>query len=242
MSNNAAVTFNNINKTYRRADYEIIALDDLTLDIPKGDFFCLMGPSGSGKSTLLHLIAGIDTPSSGDLRVLNEDIFKKSEKELASWRGNNIGYIFQSFNLIPVLTALENVELPLLLTNLGKRDRMQRARTALEIVGLGDRKDHLPKQLSGGQEQRVAIARALVTDPEIILADEPTGELDAKSAEDVLNILSKLNESHGKTIILVTHDPKAMKHALNTCHLDKGKLERMPAESSQEQSAPLHLQ
>lgn len=224
----AAVSLRHVHKEFRRADYSIVALDDITIDIRQGDFFCLMGPSGSGKSTLLHLVAGIDRPTSGDIRVFGEQIGALGESELAGWRSENIGYVFQTFNLIPVLTALENVELPLLLTNLRRPERLRRARTALEIVGLGDRLGHLPKQLSGGQEQRVAIARALVTDPAIILADEPTGELDAASADDVLAILSTLNEKHGKTILMVTHDPRAQQHAHTSRYLDKGRMGAMP--------------
>ena len=224
----AAVSLRHVHKEFTRADYSIIALDDITIDIRRGDFFCLMGPSGSGKSTLLHLVAGIDRPTRGDIRVFGERIGALSESELAGWRSENIGYVFQTFNLIPVLTALENVELPLLLTNLRKSERLRRARTALEIVGLGDRLGHLPKQLSGGQEQRVAIARALVTDPAIILADEPTGELDAASADDVLAILSTLNQKHGKTILMVTHDPRAQQHAKTSRYLDKGRMGAMP--------------
>ena len=230
MSNNAAVSLRRIYKEYRRADYSVVALDDITLEIPKGEFFCLMGPSGSGKSTLLHLTAGIDRPTSGEIRVMGADIEKMGEHELAGWRSDTIGYVFQTFNLIPVLTALENVELPLLLTDLRKQERRRRARTALEIVGLGDRLEHLPKQLSGGQEQRVAIARAFVTDPAIILADEPTGELDAASADDVLSILTTLNKKHGKTVILVSHDPRAQHYAQTSRYLDKGKMTAMPVQ------------
>ena len=225
-----AVSLWQIYKEYRRADFAIVALDGITLEIRKGDFFCLMGPSGSGKSTLLHLVAGIDVPTSGEIRVLDDHIASMGERELARWRSENIGYVFQTFNLIPVLTALENVELPLLLTSMGRKDRLRRARTALEIVGLGDRLEHLPRQLSGGQEQRVAIARALVTDPAIVLADEPTGELDAASAEEVLSILQILNKDHGKTVIMVTHDPRAQKYARTSKYLDKGKLTGMPSE------------
>jgi putative ABC transport system ATP-binding protein len=224
----AAVSLRHIHKEYRRADFLIVALDDITIDIPKGEFFCLMGPSGSGKSTLLHLVAGIDRATSGEIRVLGDDLSGLNESELAGWRSENIGFVFQTFNLIPVLTAWENVELPLLLTTLSKKDRLRRARTALEIVGLADRLEHLPKQLSGGQEQRVAIARALVTDPAIILADEPTGELDAASADDVLAILSTLNKKHGKTIIMVTHDPRAQQYARTSRYLDKGRITEMP--------------
>lgn len=225
----SAVSVQQLHKEYRRADFSVIAIDSLTIDIRKGDFFCLMGPSGSGKSTLLHLIAGIDKPTSGEITVLGERIGDLGERELAKWRSENIGYVFQTFNLIPVLTAFENVELPLLLTNLSRKERQRRAGTALELVGLGDRLEHLPKQLSGGQEQRVAIARAVVTDPAIILADEPTGELDAASADDVLAILETLNKRHGKTVVMVTHDPRAQKHARTSRYLDKGKMTAMPA-------------
>ncbi len=230
MSDSAAVSLRGIHKEYRRADYSVVALEDLTIDIPPGEFFCLMGPSGSGKSTLLHLVAGIDRPTSGEIQVLGDDIGSMSEHELARWRSANIGYVFQTFNLIPVLSAWENVELPLLLTRLSRKERLQRSKTALEIVGLGDRLEHLPKQLSGGQEQRVAIARAVVTDPAIILADEPTGELDAGSAEDVLKILTTLNREHGKTVLMVTHDPRARRYARTSRYLDKGRMTRMPAE------------
>ncbi len=229
--NGAAVSLSNVHKEYRRSDFRIVALDTLTLEIPRGEFFCLMGPSGSGKSTLLHLIAGIDRPTRGEIKVLDAEIGNMNERELAQWRSDNIGYVFQTFNLIPVLTALENVELPLLLTRMSKSERLRRARTALEIVGLGDRLEHRPKQLSGGQEQRVAIARALVTDPAIVLADEPTGELDAASAAEVLSILSILNKDHGKTVIMVTHDPRAQKYARTSKYLDKGKMTPMPAET-----------
>ena len=228
MSSHTAVALHGIQKEYRRADFSIVALDDITLEIRRGDFFCLMGPSGSGKSTLLHLVAGIDRPTDGALEVLGAALQDMDERELAAWRAENIGYVFQTFNLIPVLTAWENVELPLLLTRLSKRERRDRARSALEIVGLGDRLEHRPKQLSGGQEQRVAIARALVTDPAIILADEPTGELDAGSAEDVLAILTTLNRDHGKTVIMVTHDPRAQQYAKTSRYLDKGKMTAMP--------------
>lgn len=228
MSQHTAVALRNVRKEYRRADFSVLALDDITLDIRQGDFFCLMGPSGSGKSTLLHLVAGIDQPTEGTLEVLGDAIGDMTERGLSAWRAENIGYVFQTFNLIPVLTAWENVELPLLLTRLSKKERRDRARSALAIVGLGDRLEHRPKQLSGGQEQRVAIARALVTDPSIILADEPTGELDAASAKDVLAILTTLNKDHRKTIIMVTHDPRAQQYATTSRYLDKGKLTVMP--------------
>lgn len=233
MSDSAAVSLRGIHKEYRRADYSVVALEDLTLDIQQGEFFCLMGPSGSGKSTLLHLVAGIDRPTSGEIQVLGDDIGSLSERELARWRSANIGYVFQTFNLIPVLSAWENVELPLLLEKgLSRKERLQRSKTALELVGLGDRLEHLPKQLSGGQEQRVAIARAVVTDPAIILADEPTGELDAASAEEVLKILTILNREQGKTVLMVTHDPRARRYARTSRYLDKGRMSRMPDEAA----------
>ncbi len=213
-----------VRKEFHRDDFTIVALNQADLKINRGEFLALMGPSGSGKSTLLHLIAGIDKPTAGRCVVLGEDIAGLSERELARWRSENVGYVFQTFNLIPVLTALENVELPLLLTNLNKKQRRDHARTALDIVGLSDRLDHYPRQLSGGQEQRVAIARAIVTDPAIILADEPTGDLDAGSAREVLEILSRLNQQHGKTIVMVTHDPHAAQFAHKTRHLEKGDL------------------
>lgn len=232
MNNGTAISMRNLCKVYAREEFTVVALDDITLDIAKGEFFCLMGPSGSGKSTLLHLVAGIDRPTSGDLAVLGANTADMTDRELARWRSENIGYVFQTFNLIPVLTAWENVELPLQLTHLKRADRLERAKTALEIVGLGDRLDHLPKQLSGGQEQRVAIARALVTDPAIILADEPTGELDAASANDVLSILATLNRDHSKTVIMVTHDPRAAHFARTSRYLDKGRMTEMPTPSA----------
>ena len=224
MTNDTAIKAEQLRKVHRRDEFEIVALNKVDLEIPKGEFLALMGPSGSGKSTLLHLAAGIDKPTSGSITVLGEELSGFSDKKMARWRSENVGYIFQTFNLIPVLTAIENVELPLLLTNLNKEERRRRASTALDVVSLGDRMDHYPRQLSGGQEQRVAIARAIVTDPSIILADEPTGDLDAGSANEVLSILSKLNEQHGKTIIMVTHDPHAAKFAHQTRHLEKGDL------------------
>lgn len=228
MSAGTAVSLRGVLKEYQRADYSVRALDHITLDIRSGQFFCLMGPSGSGKSTLLHLVAGIDRPTDGAVEVLGSLIGEMDDRSLARWRSQNIGYIFQSFNLVPVMTAAENVELPLLLTHLSKKERRERARSALEIVGLGDRLGHRPQQLSGGQEQRVAIARAIVTDPSIILADEPTGELDAQSATDVLTILERLNSNHGKTIIMVTHDPRARQYAKESRYLDKGRITEMP--------------
>lgn len=220
----AAIELLSLTKEYRRDSFAVTALNKVDLTIAEGEFFCLMGPSGSGKSTLLHLAAGIDKPTEGRIRVLGQDIGEFTEKQMSTWRSENVGYVFQTFNLIPVLTALENVELPLLLTNLSKAARRKHAGTALEIVGLGDRLDHYPRQLSGGQEQRVAIARALVTDPKILLADEPTGDLDAASAKDVLEILTVLNRDHGKTVVMVTHDPHAAKYAHVVRYLEKGDL------------------
>src|ERR1022692_3495449 len=214
----------NLTKEYVRAEFHVIALKDVTLQVRQGGFVALMGPSGSGKSTLLHLAAAMDRPTSGDIRVLGHNLRELSDREIAHWRNENVGFIFQQFNLIPVLTALENVELPLKLTNLKKQERLDHATTALQLVGLGDRLGHYPRQLSGGQEQRVAIARATVTDPEMILADEPTGNLDAASADDVLTILSKLNKEYGKTVVLVTHDPHAARFATKVRHLEKGEL------------------
>jgi len=212
----------NLTKEYVRDEFHVIALKEVSLEIGKGEFVALMGPSGSGKSTLLHLVAAMDRPTSGDIRVLGRDLRSLSDREIAHWRNENVGFIFQQFNLIPVLTALENVELPLKLTNLKKPERIEHATTALKLVGLGDRLHHFPRQLSGGQEQRVAIARAIVTDPALILADEPTGNLDAASAQEVLTVLSKLNRDFGKTIVIVTHDPHAAQFASKTHHLEKG--------------------
>jgi putative ABC transport system ATP-binding protein len=214
----------NLGKEYVRDEFKVEALKNVDIEIHKGEFVALMGPSGSGKSTLLHLIAAMDRASAGEIAVLGENLRALSDREIAHWRNVHIGFIFQSFNLIPVLSAIENVELPLKLTNLKKKERLAHAETALKLVGLGDRLGHLPRQLSGGQEQRVAIARAIVTDPDLILADEPTGNLDAQSAQDVLTMLSKLNQDHGKTIVMVTHDPHAAKFATKIRHLDKGLL------------------
>ncbi len=218
------VRIRRVSKKFARDGFEVVALDSVDLDIERGDFVALMGPSGSGKSTLLNLIAGIDRCSEGEVDVLGTDVARLSESQLAVWRNRHIGYIFQTFNLIPVLTAYENVELPLLLTNLSKKERKKNVETALDLVGLSDRMDHLPRQLSGGQEQRVAIARAIVVDPDLILADEPTGNLDAKSGEEVLHILSTLNRELSKTIIMVTHDPHAASYAARARHLEKGLL------------------
>jgi putative ABC transport system ATP-binding protein len=218
------ITTRNLSKEYVRDEFKVMALDEVDIAIDRGDFVALMGPSGSGKSTLLHLIAAMDRPSGGEIEVLGANLRQFSDKQIAHWRNEHIGFIFQSFNLIPVLTALENVELPLKLTNLPKKERIEHASTALKLVGLGDRLGHLPKQLSGGQEQRVAIARAIVTDPDLILADEPTGNLDAAAAEDVLTMLSRLNREFNKTVVMVTHDPHAAKFARTVRHLEKGKL------------------
>ena len=220
----ASVQVRDLSKVYQRDSQKIPVLDGLSLDIPDGDFVALMGPSGSGKTTLLNLIGGIDTPTSGQLLVGGTDIVRLSGPALAKWRSRNIGYIFQLYNLVPVLTALQNVELPLLLVKMGGRERRQRARTALEIVGLGDRLSHFPRQLSGGQEQRVAIARAVVSDPELLLADEPTGDLDRKSGAEILDLLERLNREFKKTIVMVTHDPHAAERAHRVFHLDKGVL------------------
>jgi putative ABC transport system ATP-binding protein len=214
----------NLFKVFKRDSFEVRALDNVSIDIGNGEFLALMGPSGSGKTTLLNMIAGIDRPTSGELLVLGENIFKLGERQAARWRNRHIGYVFQTFNLIPVLTAFENVELPLLLTHLNKQERREHVVTALRLVGLEDRARHLPKQLSGGQEQRVCIARSIVTDPTLILADEPTGELDSRSAQEILDILKKLNVDFGKTIVMVTHDPHAAAHAQTTRHLEKGML------------------
>ena len=218
------VSIRDLSKVYRQGDIQVTALDSVSLEIAAGEFLVLMGPSGSGKSTLLHLIAGIDRPTQGELHVQGIDITRLNESQLADWRNHNVGFVFQSFNLVPVLTAHENVELPLLLTRLGRADRRRRVGTALDLVGLADRQHHLPKQMSGGQEQRVAIARALVTDPSLIVADEPTGNLDSHSAQDVLAILQSLSRDHGKTVIMVTHDPKAAAFGSRQIHLEKGEL------------------
>ena len=213
-----------LSKIYRQGEINVTALNNICLDIRMGEFLALMGPSGSGKSTLLHIIAGIDRPTDGQCIVQGTDVTRLNESELADWRNQNVGFVFQTFNLIPVLTAYENVELPLLLTRLGGRERRKRVLTALELVGLADRARHLPKQLSGGQEQRAAIARALVTDPSLVVADEPTGNLDSQSAQDVLSILQALSRSAGKTVIMVTHDPKAAAYGSRSIHLEKGEL------------------
>ena len=213
-----------LTREYVRDEFRVTAVKDASMDVHKGEFVALMGPSGSGKSTLLYMIAAMDRPSDGDLRVLGQDLRSLSDNKIAEWRNAHIGFIFQSFNLIPVLTAKENVELPLKLTNLKKKERLEHAETALKLVGLGDRMDHYPRQLSGGQEQRVAIARAIVTDPDLILADEPTGNLDAGSANEVLSMLTRLNKEYHKTIVMVTHDPHAARFASKVRYIDKGEL------------------
>ena len=213
-----------LNKQFVRDSFKVDALVDADIEIRRGEFVALMGPSGSGKSTLLHLIAAMDRPTSGEIDVLGEDVSKLSDSQIARWRNRHVGFVFQNFNLIPVLTALENVELPLKLTHLKKGERHQHAVTALKLVGLDDRLDHYPRQLSGGQEQRVAIARALVTDPDILLCDEPTGNLDARSAQEVLTLLATLNKDYSKTIVLVTHDPHAAHFASHVRYLDKGSM------------------
>lgn len=222
------VEIRNLNKSYRRGDQIIPVLRNISLDVDRGEFLSLMGPSGSGKTTLLNLIAGIDQPDSGTLRVAGVDINRLSEGELSEWRARHVGFIFQFYNLIPVLTALENVQLPLLLTSLPRKSRREHALAALEAVGLADRLDHRPSQLSGGQQQRVAIARALVTDPVLLVADEPTGDLDKRSATEVLDLLAQLNELFTKTILMVTHDPRAANRSKHIVHLDKGVLADSP--------------
>lgn len=224
MNETNAIELDHVTRVYKRDEFEVRALDDVTLAIPARRFVAIMGPSGSGKTTMLNLIAGIDHPTSGRLAVGGEEIGGLKERELAQWRSRHIGLVFQFYNLIPVLTAFENVELPLLLTSLRKAERRDHVETALRLVGLADRMDHYPRQLSGGQEQRVAIARAVVTDPTIIVADEPTGDLDAKSAEEILNLLAELNRQSHKTIVMVTHDPRAERFVDTVYRLDKGLL------------------
>jgi putative ABC transport system ATP-binding protein len=223
-SNGYAVDVASVRKVYRRDTQDIVVLDGLSLTINKGEFAALMGPSGSGKTTLLNLIAGIDRPTSGRVVVAGTDVTRLNEGQLAAWRSRNVGFIFQFYNLIPVLSAVENVELPLLLTSLSKKQRRERAMVALKVVGLEDRGKHYPRQLSGGQEQRVAIARAIVTDPSVLVADEPTGDLDAKSAEEILGLMEALNRDFQKTIVMVTHDPRAAERAHIQHHLEKGVL------------------
>jgi len=222
---NPIVQVRGVSKTYRRDSSSVPVLENITLDVPEGEFVGLMGPSGSGKTTLLNLIAGIDRPDAGSVTVAGTDVTTLSESQLAKWRSTHIGFVFQFYNLIPVLTAYENVELPLLLTPLSKADRRTHVETALALVGLADRVHHYPRQLSGGQEQRVAIARAIATDPTILVADEPTGDLDRKSAEEILTLLERLNREYKKTIVMVTHDPHAAERAHTVRHLDKGVLQ-----------------
>jgi len=220
----AMVDVRGVTKVYRKDAEELVVLNGLSLTVDEGDYAALMGPSGSGKSTLLNLIAGIDKPTSGEVFVAGTNVAQLNESQLASFRSHNVGFIFQFYNLIPVLSATENVELPLLLTNLSKSERRERALTALKVVGLADRATHYPRQLSGGQQQRVAIARAIVTDPKVLVADEPTGDLDAKSAVEILDLLGTLNTEFKKTIVMVTHDPRAAERAKTQHHLEKGVL------------------
>ena len=220
----ALVQIRQLVKHYTRGKQTVEVLHGIDLDIPRGDFVALMGPSGSGKTTLLNLIGGLDTPTSGSVSVDGRRIDQLSGGELAAWRAHNVGFVFQFYNLLPVLSAQKNVELPLLLAKMGGAERARRAQVALQLVGLGDRGSHKPSELSGGQEQRVAIARALVTDPTLLICDEPTGDLDRKTADEILTLLQVLNREHGKTIIMVTHDPKAAEFATHTVHLDKGRL------------------
>ncbi|MGE4071756.1 MAG: ABC transporter ATP-binding protein [Lysobacterales bacterium] len=220
----ALIQIKNVTKHYTRGKQKVEVLHGITLDIPKGDFVALMGPSGSGKTTLLNLIGGLDQPTAGEILVDGKRIDRLSSGELSRWRASNVGFVFQFYNLLPVLTAERNVELPLLLTKMGGAERLKRAQVALEIVGLKDRARHKPRELSGGQEQRVAIARALVSDPTLLVCDEPTGDLDRTTADEILTLLQRLNREYGKTIVMVTHDPKAAEYANRTVHLDKGTL------------------
>ena len=222
------VHLHQVTKTYSRGGTEVSVIKDLSFVIPAETFLAIMGPSGSGKSTLLNVMAGIDRPTSGSVVVAGTRLDQLSEGEMARWRARHIGYVFQTYNLIPVLTAAENVELPLALTHLSRRERADHVKTALRLVGLADRMDHYPRQLSGGQEQRVGVARAIVTDPTMILADEPTGNLDRESADDILTLLARLNRELGKTIVMVTHDPRAAERAQMIRHLEKGLLEMPP--------------
>jgi putative ABC transport system ATP-binding protein len=221
---NALVTVRDLHKVFQRGGQRIDVLQGVNLDIPEGDYLALMGPSGSGKTTLLNLLGGLDTPSEGSIEVGGDRIDKLSGARLSAWRARHVGFVFQLYNLLPVLTAARNVELPLLLTKLKKADRQKRVQVALSVVGLGDRMHHYPRQLSGGQEQRVGIARAIVTDPTLLLCDEPTGDLDRKAGDEILELLEVLNRDHGKTIVMVTHDPHAAARAKRTLHLEKGVL------------------
>jgi putative ABC transport system ATP-binding protein len=226
---NALVTVRNLHKVFQRGGQRIDVLQGVDLDIPQGDYLALMGPSGSGKTTLLNLLGGLDTPTEGSIEVGGDRLDKLSGAKLSAWRARHIGFVFQLYNLLPVLTAARNVELPLLLTRLKKADRQNRVKVALSVVGLGDRMHHYPRQLSGGQEQRVGIARAIVTDPTLLLCDEPTGDLDRRSGDEILELLEALNRDHGKTIVMVTHDPHAAARAKRTLHLEKGVLVRTEA-------------
>ena len=223
------ISIRDLTKSYVRGKQKVEVLHGLTLDIPKGDFVALMGPSGSGKTTLLNLIGGLDQPTSGEISIDGKRIDKYSAGELTKWRASNVGFVFQFYNLMPVLTAEANVELPLLLTNLSAAQRKKNVAIALQVVGLGERGKHKPRELSGGQEQRVAIARAIVSDPNLLVCDEPTGDLDRKTADEVLTLLQTLNREHGKTIVMVTHDPRAAEYAKRTLHLDKGQLAEQAA-------------
>lgn len=233
------IELSNVRKVYYKDRIEVPVLEDLNLSVNAGEFIVLMGPSGSGKSTLLHLIGALDTPTAGTIRVNDDYLDQMSERRLTAWRSRNVGFIFQMYHLVPVLTASQNVELPLLLFRMSASERRQRVRTALEVVGLSDRSDHRPNQLSGGQEQRVAIARAIVTDPGIILADEPTGDLDAQTSQEILGLLDLLNSEFKKTILMVTHDPRAAAHGQRSLHLDKGTLEQAERPAAASTSAAL---
>ncbi|WP_394003600.1 ABC transporter ATP-binding protein [Luteimonas sp. WGS1318] len=222
------VSIRNLQKTYQRGPEKVEVLHGIDLDIPRGDFVALMGPSGSGKTTLLNLIGGLDTPTSGEIEIEGERIDRMSAGQLSNWRSRHVGFVFQFYNLMPMLNAQKNVELPLLLTTLGAAQRKRNAEIALTLVGLADRRTHKPNELSGGQQQRVAIARAIVSDPTFLICDEPTGDLDRQSAEEILGLLQELNREHGKTIVMVTHDPKAAEYATHTIHLDKGELVDTP--------------
>ena len=228
----ALVSINNLTKTYQRGPEKVEVLHGVDLDIARGDFVALMGPSGSGKTTLLNLIGGLDVPSGGQITIDGERIDTMKGGQLAHWRSQNVGYVFQFYNLMPMLTAQRNVELPLLLTGLSGAQRKRNAEIALQLVGLGDRTKHRPNELSGGQQQRVAIARAIVSDPTLLICDEPTGDLDRQSAEEILGLLQTLNREHGKTIVMVTHDPKAAEYASHTLHLDKGTLVEQAAHAA----------
>ncbi|MDR6993271.1 ABC transporter ATP-binding protein [Luteimonas sp. 3794] len=222
------VSIRNLHKTYQRGPEKVDVLHGIDLEIPRGDFVALMGPSGSGKTTLLNLIGGLDTPTAGEIEIEGERIDRMSAGQLSNWRSRHVGFVFQFYNLMPMLNAQKNVELPLLLTTLGAAQRKRNAEIALTLVGLADRRTHKPNELSGGQQQRVAIARAIVSDPTFLICDEPTGDLDRQSAEEILGLLQELNREHGKTIVMVTHDPKAAEYATHTIHLDKGELVDKP--------------